>query len=110
MKKRYPKICVLCGSKFIGTSPNAKYCYACKTYNKQTIVRMRNDKENAKNHVEQSAKYREGVVFVCKICGRKIRVHERTRRTMCNACLDGSVYGRALMRQRKDIIEEIVED
>jgi DNA-directed RNA polymerase subunit RPC12/RpoP len=55
-------------------------------------------------------KYREGVIFVCSICGRKFRVHERTNRKICTECLSDSAYGRLLIRHRKEIKEEVVED
>ena len=110
MNKRYPKYCVLCGEKFIGTSPNAKYCLTCKTYSQKEINRKQAVGTISRKHDLMYKKYKEGVIFVCKICGKRIRVHERTRRSMCNACLVDSAYGRSLMRQRKDIEEEILED
>ena len=110
MSKHYPKYCVICGERFIGTSPNAKYCIECKIHSQKEINRLQSLTTTNKNHDVLYKKYKEGVIFVCRLCGRKIRVHERTARTMCNECLSETAYGRALMRQRKDIKEEVVED
>lgn len=110
MGKRYPKVCLLCGIKFIGTSGRAKYCPECRAKVGYESTKSFQEAMAYKRAQKLFKKYKEGVIYTCKICGRKIRVYERTRRSMCNECLMKTAYGRSLISQRKDIREEIVED
>lgn len=110
-KPEYNKTCAVCGEKFISGSPNAKYCLACRETGR-SIAKNRYKAKNDKIRREEiRRKYAEGVIFVCSCCGRKIRVHERTHRKICDHCL-GSLGqdGMHRVKLRKDIKEEVVKD
>ena len=110
MGKQYPKVCQVCGKHFIGRSGRAKFCEDCRLIAYAKNESVHKHLKYIQKSEERFKKYKEGVTFVCKICGRTYRVHERTHRVMCNSCLSTNAYGKGLIRQRKDIEEELVED
>lgn len=110
MVKRYPKTCTVCGKNYIAASGRSKYCPECKKEAYKTINKKLYEETYIRKSEESFKKYKEGVVYTCKLCGRKIRVHERTRRSICNECCMTTRFGRQLIAQRKDLKEEILED
>ena len=108
--RKYPKMCVLCGVKYVATSGRSKYCPDCRAEAYKASDKKVRKEQSIRRSEEMFKRYKDGVVYTCRVCGRKIRVHERTRRSICNECCMTTTFGRQLIAQRKDLKEEVVED
>lgn len=111
MQRVYHRQCVICGNPFDSRAPGAKYCSICREKGfVAQIQREQYKKRYLKHRANICEKYRKGVIFICRECGRKYLVHERTLRSICTNCLKETHYGRELISNRKDIKEELVEE
>ena len=108
MSKQYHRSCRICVTSFISNSGHCYYCESCRTEGKRLADGMCRERRKLILSEIAHKRYSEGIIYVCKECGRKIKVHERTRRSICNECASKTAYGRELMRNRKDIKEEVI--
>ena len=110
-ERSFKKTCTVCGEDFVSGSAHTKYCPDCReaAYTANKLAYSARKYQKVREAIKK--KYEEGIVYVCDCCGKKIRVHERTTRKTCDACLielGGEAVSR--MRLRKPINEEVVED
>lgn len=107
---KYDLLCKLCGEHFIATYKNTWYCPECKVHTDERRYRKRCDTLRKRYQKEARKKYNDGITYVCIQCGRTIMVHERTSRKTCDECMSKTAYGRKLLKSRKFIQEEVVDN
>lgn len=110
MKPR-EKICQFCGNPFIAIYGHTKYCAGCRLKAYKAISSELHKKRYEAERDAIKQKYIDGVIYVCNVCGRKIRVHGRTTRKTCDDCLQNmGYYGMRRMMNRMPLDEEEVQD
>jgi predicted RNA-binding Zn-ribbon protein involved in translation (DUF1610 family) len=105
------KTCALCGEAIYSKSGHVKFCEKCRPTAREILKQKYLEQRNAEYHAAQKRKYAEGIIYICSVCGDKIRVHERVNRKVCDRCYAtmGSV-GRQRLNARKPVHEEVIHD